>query len=215
MKRLFLIVGMALTLVSNNAVALEPMPIVAAGPGARIHGADVSRWQHPNGRSIDFNKMLVAGVRFVWIKGSDSNDAADVLAKKYLIIDHSAAQEAGLYTGFYFYVHLPDTTDKNLILADAKAQAQKAVWRLASIGGYTNQDLPIALDIENNCVRLSGSVCTKYMNKKYITLWATTWLSEVTAKTNRKPFIYSYPQFLETALVRSPELSSYSLWFRA
>ena len=54
MRRLFLILGMALTLVSNNAVALEPMPIVAVGPGARIHGADVSRWQHPNGRSIDF-----------------------------------------------------------------------------------------------------------------------------------------------------------------
>ena len=215
MKRLFLILGMALTLVSNNAVALEPMPIVAVGPGARIHGADVSRWQHPNGRSIDFNKMLVAGVRFVWIKGSDSTDSADALAKKYLLIDHSAAQQAGLYTGFYYYAHLPDSADKVFIAADAKAQAQKAVWRLASIGGYTNQDLPIALDMENNCVRTSGGVCTKYMNKKYVTLWTTTWLAEVTAKTNRKPFIYSYPQFLETALVRSPELASYPLWIAA
>jgi lysozyme len=215
MKRLILILAMVLTLVSNNAVALEPMPLINAGPGSRIHGVDVSRWQHPNERAIDFAKMAVAGVRFVWIKGSDSSDAADVLAKKYLVIDRNAAQQAGLYTGFYYYAHLPDSIDKVFIAADAKAQAQKAVWRLASIGGYTNQDLPIALDIENNCVRYSGSVCKKYMNKKYITLWTTTWLAEVSAKTNRKPVIYSYSQFLETALVRSPELATYPLWIAA
>jgi len=26
------------------------------GPGGRIHGTDISRWQHPNGKLIDFKK---------------------------------------------------------------------------------------------------------------------------------------------------------------
>jgi len=215
MKRLLLILALTLTLISNNAFALQPNSLITAGPGFRIHGADISRWQHPNGRLIDFAKMAGAGVNFVWIKGSDSNDTADALAKKYLLIDRTAAQQVGLYTGFYFYAHLPDTADKTLIISDAKAQAQKVIWRLASIGGYTNQDLPMALDLENNCVRSSNSNCVKYMNKKYVTLWATTWLAEVASKTNRKPFLYSYPQFLETALVRSPELANYPLWIAA
>jgi hypothetical protein len=41
------------------------------GPGGRIHGTDVSRWQHPNDKPIDFVKKYEAGMRFVFIKASD------------------------------------------------------------------------------------------------------------------------------------------------
>ena len=38
----------------------------------------------------------------------------------------------------------------------------------------------IALDLENNCVRKnSGGTCTKFMNAKYVTLWAQTWLFDI------------------------------------
>jgi hypothetical protein len=56
---------------------------------------------------------------------------------------------------------------KTEIIADAKAQAQKTIWRLGEIGGYTELDLPVALDLETNCVRrISGDpieqeVCLK------------------------------------------------------
>ncbi len=50
------------------------------GPGGRIHGADISRWQHPNGKPINFIKMHDAGVAFVMVKASDSRDDADQLA---------------------------------------------------------------------------------------------------------------------------------------
>jgi hypothetical protein len=159
--------------------------------------------------------MAESGVRFVFIKGSDGHDPADSQAKKYLLLDRPAAQAAGLYTGFYHYAYLPDTTNTKQIVTDAKAQAQKVIWRLASIGGYTNQDLPVALDIENNCVRSISGVCKKYMNRKYVTLWAQTWLDEVSSKTNRKPMVYSYPQFLQTAMLRSAELAKYPLWIAA
>ena len=77
--------------------------ITAAGPGGRIHGADISRWQHPSDKTIDFVKMYEAGLRFVMIKASDTREDADQLSLKYLVMDHSAAQAAGIYTGFYHY----------------------------------------------------------------------------------------------------------------
>jgi len=215
MKRSILALLLGLSLISHSAFASAPASLVSTGPGARIHGVDISRWQHPNEKTINFTKMAESGVRFVFIKGSDGHDPADSQAKKYLLLDRPAAQAAGLYTGFYHYAYLPDTTNTKEIVTDAKAQAQKVIWRLASIGGYTNQDLPVALDIENNCVRSISGVCKKYMNRKYVTLWAQTWLDEVSSKTNRKPMVYSYPQFLQTAMLRSAELAKYPLWIAA
>ena len=188
---------------------------MTAGPGNRIHGVDISRWQHPYDKPINFTKMASAGVRFVIIKGSDSQALADAMAKKYLIADRLAAQAAGLYTGFYYFAYLPDTTKKAEIIADAKAQAQKIIWRLGEIGGYTEQDLPVALDLETNCVRMISGTCKKYASKSNVTLWAKTWLVEVEAKTNRKPFVYSYPNFLQSAMARSSELAKYPLWIAA
>ena len=215
MKRLFLLITLCLSLVSSNVIAAGPLQLVTAGPGNRIHGVDISKWQHPYDKPINFAKMAKAGVRFVMIKGSDSQAPADAIAKKYLIADRAAAQVAGLYTGFYYFSYLPDTTKKAAIIADAKAQAQKTIWRLGEIGGYTEQDLPVALDLETNCVRIISGVCKKYASKANVTLWAKTWLAEVEAKTNRKPFVYSYPNFLQSAMSRSTELAKYPLWIAA
>ena len=186
--------------------------ISRSGPGSRIYGADVSRWQHPKDKPINFEKMFRAGMRFVMIKASDTRDDSDALARKYLVMDRHAAQAAGLYTGFYHYATLPNTESRKVLIADAKAQAQQAVWRLASVGGYTELDLPYALDLENNCVRYINKRCAKFSSKRANTLWAETWLETVYEKTGRKPFLYSYPAFLERALNRSAKLRSYPLW---
>jgi GH25 family lysozyme M1 (1,4-beta-N-acetylmuramidase) len=183
------------------------------GPGGRIHGADISRWQHPNDKAIDFTKMYAAGVRFVFIKASDTRDSADQLSVKYAAMDHNAAQAAGIFTGFYHYAVLPDVTDPEDIKRDALAQAQKVVWRLAAMGGYGEKDLPYALDLENKCVRLSTSgACQKYATRSAVTLWATTFLASLKEKTGRTPIIYSYANFLEGSMVRSTELAQYPLW---
>ena len=183
------------------------------GPGGRIHGTDVSRWQHPNDKPIDFVKKYEAGMRFVFIKASDTRETADLLAVKYAAMDHHAAQAAGLYTGFYHYAVLPDVTAPEEIKQDALAQAQKVVWRLASMGGYSDRDLPYALDLENKCVRYSSTgACQKYATRSAVTLWATTFLSSLKEKTGRTPILYSYPAFLESSMVRTPELAQYPLW---
>jgi GH25 family lysozyme M1 (1,4-beta-N-acetylmuramidase) len=183
------------------------------GPGGRIHGADISRWQHPNDKQIDFVKMYEAGMRFVFIKASDTRESADLLAIKYAAMDHHAAQAAGIYTGFYHYAVLPDVTSPEEIKQDALAQAQKVVWRLASMGGYSERDLPYALDLENKCVRYSSSgACQKYATRSAVTLWATTFLASLKEKTGRTPILYSYASFLEGSMVRTPELAQYPLW---
>jgi GH25 family lysozyme M1 (1,4-beta-N-acetylmuramidase) len=182
------------------------------GPGGRIHGADISRWQHPNDAPIDFEKAHAAGLRFVFIKASDTRDDADALSLKYVIMDRSAAQAAGLYTGFYHYAVLPDVKTNEQVVLDAQTQAQKALWRLGALGGYNERDLPYALDLENNCVALSGKTCTRYLPKSQITLWAKTFLQIIKEKTGRTPILYSYPSFLEGAMVRDDELRQYPLW---
>ena len=213
MKKIVLAIGVALSLIASSASAFTPKEIIAAGPGDHIHGMDISYWQHPSGSTIDFKKMYAQGIRFVMIKGADAHDVADAQALKYLKIDRPAAQAARLYTGFYYYAYLPDSTDLAYIIKDANAQAQKVIWRLSSIGGYNFRDLPISLDLENNCVRsaVNGN-CSKYMSRANVTLWAKTWLAAVTAKTNRKPFLYSYANFLEQVLTRDTALRQYPLW---
>jgi lysozyme len=186
--------------------------IALTGPGGRIHGTDVSRWQHPGDKPIDFVKMYNAGIRFVMIKASDTRDDADQLALKYLLMDRNSAQAAGLFTGYYHYAVLPNTTNRQSVIRDAQAQAQKAVWRLSSLGGYTERDLPYALDLENNCVAASGSRCTKYAPKNLVTLWAEVFMAMMHEKTGRKPIFYSYPTFLEQAMTRSEKLRQYPLW---
>ena len=213
MKRIILIAGLALALIANVASALPTRgKIDTLGPGSRIHGMDISYYQHPGNATIDFNKMYAAGVRFVIIKGGDTNDPYDAQAVRYMIPDRKAAQAAHLYTSFYYYAYLPNSVDSATIIKDAKAQAQKVIWRIASLGGYGRRDLPVALDLENNCVLYSAGSCAKYATPANSTLWAQTWLDTVSAATGRRPFMYSYPQFLENAMTRSVTLRQYPLW---
>ena len=181
--------------------------------GGRIKGSDISRWQHPNDQPIDFKQMFDAGMRFVLIKGSDAQEKADIETMRWLVGDRSAAQAAGLYTGMYHFAYMPNSTDEAYVIRDAKAQAQKVLWRLASLGGYNERDLPVALDLENNCVKKnSAGNCIKTLPRSLVTLWAETWLETVEEKTGRKPFLYSYAQFLEGAMERSEKLRQYPLW---
>jgi GH25 family lysozyme M1 (1,4-beta-N-acetylmuramidase) len=189
-----------------------PITVHTKGPGGRIHGSDVSRWQHPNDKPINFVKKYRAGLRFVMIKASDTRDESDALALKYVIMDRAAAQAAGIYTGFYHYATLPNSRDLEVFKADATAQAEKVLWRLASLGGYNDMDLPYALDLENNCIEYNSLGCSKYATKESVTLWAKTFLRIVKERTGRTPILYSYPSFLEGAMVRDAELATYPLW---
>ena len=201
---------LSFTLPASPAKAAE---LVQAGPAGKIHGADISRWQHPNDKPINFKKMRAAGIDFVMIKASDAREYSDRLALKYVKGDRVGAQAAGIHTGFYHYALLPNVTTNSAIERDARVQAQKVIWRIGALGGYNDLDLPYALDLENNCVRVSSSgSCSKYATRAQATLWSKTFLAMLKEKTGRTPLIYSSPHFLENALNRDKELSQYPLW---
>ena len=210
-KVLALALSLALTAFTIVPVAADDLSLI--GPGDRLHGADVSRWQHPNDKPINFKKMHAAGLSFVMIKASDTRYDADRLALKYVKMDRNAAQDAGIYTGFYHYAILPNVSTPAAIAKDARAQVQKVIWRLSDLGGYNNQDLPYALDLETRCIQWSSSgACAKNATRSAATLWAKTFLKTLKEKTGRTPILYSSPSFLETALNRDKELNSYPLW---
>lgn len=198
------------TLQSLPAQAKE---LKIAGPAGKIHGADISRWQHPSDKKINFTKMHKAGLDFVMIKASDTRDSSDLMAVKYLEQDRTGAQEAGIHTGFYHYAILPNVTTKKAVEQDALAQVQKVIWRIDSLGGYNELDLPYALDLETNCVAVTSTgTCRKYSTRAHATLWAKVFLKTLKDKTGRTPIIYSSPYFLENALRRDKELTQYPLW---
>ena len=198
--------------VAENITLAGPF-VESLGPGGRIWGMDISRWDHPGDAPIDFTKMFSRGVRFVIIKSSDTDDAADARALRWMPEDRIAAQAAGIYTGFYHYAKLPNSDNPDVIKADALAQADKAVWRLASVGGYNDRDLPYALDLEDNCVaENSKGTCIKRATKSQATLWALTWLENVQQRTGRAPILYSYPVFLESNVNRDPRFRNFPLW---
>ena len=202
----------------RRPAASRPAEIAKLGPGNRILGADISSFQHtatstfPGGAPIDFHAMYAAGVRFVYIKGSDAYDTADVTAGSWFAADRKAAQAAGLYTGMYHFAYLPDSTDRTIITTDARAQALKAVLRVVSAGGLNRRDLAPALDVETACIRWSGGVCSASASPANATLWALTWLRAVARSTGRTPLIYSFPNFLATNMLADPELADYPLW---
>jgi lysozyme len=185
---------------------VAPLNFVAIGPGTRILGVDLSRWQD-SGQPLDFNRMAAAGVAYAFIKGSDGLASEDLLAVPRASTWAPSAKAAGILVGYYHFARIPITTDANVIIADAQAQGAQAAARLASLGGYDERTLPYVLDIET----VDSSI-----TEDLVTLWSFTWLDAMQSATGRVPIIYSYRNFLATRFLTDPasveKLRSYHLW---
>ncbi len=66
-----------------------------------MRGLDVSAWQHPSDRAIDWPKVAAAGYRRVWIKASESDDWVSPWVGR----DANGASTAGIAVGFYHVLH--------------------------------------------------------------------------------------------------------------
>jgi GH25 family lysozyme M1 (1,4-beta-N-acetylmuramidase) len=199
-------------LAGNKKTKVQSVPVVAplnfvrAGPGSRILGVDLSRWQNI-GETIDFNKMAAAGVAFAFIKGSDGLASEDALAVPHVTNWAPSAKAAGILVGYYHFARIPVTADRNVIIADAQAQAALAATRLASLGGYDERTLPYVLDIE---------AVNESISDEMVTLWTFTWMDAMQAATARTPIMYSYRNFLATRYLQDSatinKLRGYHLW---
>ena len=197
--------GSKKTKVQSTAV-VAPLNIAAVGPGSRILGVDLSRWQNI-GEALDFNRMAAAGVAYAFIKGSDGLASEDVLAIPHATAWAPAAKAAGILVGYYHFARIPVTADPNVIVADAQAQAAQAAARLAGLGGYDDRTMPYVLDVENVDPTISDEM---------VTLWTFTWLDAMQAATARAPIVYSYRNFLATRYLQDAatidKFRNYHLW---
>ena len=194
--------------IESGQIDVQVAPLIEAfGPGARILGADISRWQHPNNAPINFQQMYNSGVRFVFVKASDGlptdfRDAHDV-AVRWSNEDVPAARSAGLIVGLYHFAWVPDIRDEALN-AEAIRQADLAIDRLNALGGYRPGMMPLVLDIE-------WSGVNKKVKADQVIQFSKVWLNHVEARTGRTPIVYSNTVFLRSHL-SDPSLARFPLW---
>lgn len=170
------------------------------GFGDVIKGIDVSRWNHPNNKAIDFKKVKETyGVTFVIIKSSDGGDKGNALAKKWYQIDRKAAKAQGLVVGGYHYA-LPGNLAKDRT-KDAKLQAARAVRQA---NGAKVGDLPLTLDMEELPCGWTHAQLAQ---------WTDVFLKEVKRLTGRTPMIYMNGTFIKRIVgANVADFSEYPLW---
>jgi lysozyme len=154
---------------------------------ANVPGIDVSRWQGV----IDWKAVRAAGIRFAYIKATDSTNGLD----PKFAANWDGAKAAGIVRGAYHYFHSTE---------DAKRQASF----FAQTVHLEPTDLPPALDLESDFGNLSTAQIVKAV---------FTWLTEVEQRMGRKPLVYTRATISDTRLVSTsgavPEwIKNYQLW---
>ena len=208
---------LALVAIALLVFGLTPTATAAGltptGPGGRILGLDISRYQHSPTTPINFAKMAAAGVSFIYINGGNTLKVPDALAASYYPGDRQRAQSQGIYTGFYYYVHLPNSTKRSVILANADNQAHKVINRINASGGLNQLDLPVALDLESTCVKQTiFGFCLRHMSVDNTVLWVNRWVADVKSATGKSPVIYSFLAMLHGSLGGDSALVLNPLW---
>ena len=172
----------------------------AQGFTNEVKGIDVSVWQHPDDKAIDFAALKSEyGVSFVIIKASDGGIRGNTNALKWFPIDSAAARAAGLVLGAYHYAQ-PGILDRNTI-TDAKLQAKRAVEQAQ---GAKLGDLPLSLDLEE-------FPCGWTIQR--LAKWTTAFLAEAETLSGRTPIIYTNGVFIGRYKdAGATDLARYPLW---
>ena len=167
-----------------------------------IFGIDISRWDHPNDKLLDFQRIRAQDFRYVIIKLSDGATAeAHALAQKWWRIDRPAAESAGFLVGGYHYAY-PRGFNAAERRLDALLQARKAS---RVYGKWQPGRLPLVLDFE--VLPQDGR-----WTPRELTDWALEFLAEAERRTGRPPMIYSYANFFLKHMEPDLRLARYPLW---
>jgi len=159
----------------------------AATQARRIPGIDVSKYQHPTGKPIDWVKVRRSGKVFAFIKATGGSNRIDPWFRR----EWAAAKRAGMIVGAYHY-------------ADPTRSADAQAALIVSVVGNTREanNLGIVLDLEHS----SGRSAT------HLGRWAHAFLRGVEKRTGRVPIFYTYPSFYKSAMKSNRSLGAYPLW---
>lgn len=158
-----------------------------AGAAGRIAGVDVSKYQHENGKLIDWQRVRGAGQTFAFIKATGGSNRTD----PWFAREWAAAGKAGMIRGAYHY-------------ADPSRSADAQAAHVVEVVGSTReaQDLGIALDLET----------TGGLSHAALARWAHAFLSGVEKRTGRVPILYTAPYFWHTKMKDDRTFGAYPLW---
>lgn len=161
-----------------------------AGPALAATGPDVSRYQHPDGGAIDWQRAAAAGQDFAFVKATEGTDVTNAWFDR----DRSGARAAGLYVGAYHFAR------PSAAAGSAAAQARAFAAR---IGPQTLPGtLPPALDLE-----VSGGLGVTALQA-----WTRTFLSTLESLTGRRPLLYTFPAFWKGSMGSTSAFAGYPLW---
>jgi lysozyme len=168
-----------------------PVRRTLALPTGWPQGVDVSSWQHPGGKPIDWAAVARTGAHFAIIKASEGTKYAN----PYFPADRDAARKAGLVVGAYHYAR------PALPISTAVDQAKKFI----QVIGTTRDSGTLApvLDLE-----VRGG-----LNADQLAQWAAAFLAEVVNETGRAPILYTYRSFWTDYMKNVTSFMNYPLWF--
>ena len=167
-------VGLLLSAVPSSAVSALPS------------GPDVSRWQHDDGRLIDWQAVRGSGQSFAFIKATGGMVADPWFAREW-----PRARAAGLTVGAYHYADPSSSAD---------AQAAFVVRTVGTTREAGN--LGIVLDLES----------TGGLSPRGLVGWAHAFLTGVERRTGRTPLLYTYVSFWQNAMGNDRTFGAYPLW---
>ena len=158
-------------------------------PGV-VSGVDVAGHQRPGGAAIDWRSVgTVGGQDFAYVKASEG----DGWKNDFYDEDAKAATDAGLKVGAYHYARPAE---------DPVAQAR---YFASVVNDGPATQLPPVLDLEVDeglgPVQLAG--------------WTQAFLSELEARTGKRPMIYTYRYFWYERMNDTRAFTSYPLWLAA
>lgn len=184
------------TALSITASASLMLGLIAPGTAEAFtadspSGVDVSKWQHPGGVALDWNKVAASGQKFAFIKATDGIEGKSA----YFAQDSKAAADAGLIIGSYHKAH-PD------ISATKQAAEYVAALQERPAGAKT---LPPVLDIELD----------KGLTPTQLETWTKEFLQAVELGTGQKPMVYTYRSFWKHQMGNTTAFTNYPLWLAA
>ncbi|MCW2778149.1 MAG: hypothetical protein JWN17_1874 [Frankiales bacterium] len=174
----------------RSALAALLAVLAVATPALAATGPDVSRYQHPDGGAVDWQRVAAGGQDFTWIKATEGADVTN----SWFTRDRTGARAAGLYTGAYHFAR-PST-------APGSAATQAQVFADTIGDQQLPGTLPPALDLETS----NG------LSSAQLVSWTRTFLTRLEALTGRRPVVYTYPAFWSASMGGTRSFAGYPLW---
>ncbi|MFF4060560.1 glycoside hydrolase family 25 protein [Streptomyces sp. NPDC001668] len=183
--------AVAAVLALTGAVTAAPAAEspAALGPGAySVHGIDISRYQHPGNKAIDWGRVSRSGQKFVSVKATEGTRTVS----PWFVRDLAGARSVRMIHTAYHYF---DPAQDGRLQAD---HFLSTVGR-QHLDGHQPYQLPLELDLEGPCKVGPGAFESRVL----------AFLNRVEAATGVEPVVYTQRSYVNHCMAGSKALGKY------